>query len=113
VFLVFVIRDALRRRFAFIDTFIGHRGGCHRGDPRAQKSALTVLLFRVVIAVIAAGFYFVTIKEPYVLWLFVAPLPCCSRLASIRYCTSTPIPAGAVPPGIVTKGHPLVPFISA
>ncbi|MGH8246627.1 MAG: hypothetical protein ACREUU_09370, partial [Gammaproteobacteria bacterium] len=107
VFLVFVFATLYDAGFAFIDTFIGRT----TADAVAvtpglkEKRPYRFYYFVAVIAVIAAGSFFVTVKEPYVLWLFVATSAVLLRsIASIQilYANTKFLPE-PFRPGIVIK----------
>jgi hypothetical protein len=107
VFLVFVFATLYDAGFAIIDTFVGRTvADAVAVTPRLQgKRPYRFYYFIVVFAVIAAGFYFVTVKEPYALWLFVATSAVLLRsIAAIQilYMNSKHLP-DPFKPGRITK----------
>jgi hypothetical protein len=107
VFLVFVFATLYDAGFAIIDTFVGRTvADAVAVTPRMQnRRPYRFYYFVVVMAVIAAGFYFVTVKEPYALWLFVATSAVLLRsIAAIQilYMNSRQLP-DPFKPGVITK----------
>jgi hypothetical protein len=107
IFLVFVFATLYDAGFAFIDTFIGRT----TADAVAvtpglrDKRPYRFYYFVIVIAVIALDFYFVTLKEPYALWLFVATSAVLLRsIAAIQilYANTKFLPE-PFRPGMITK----------
>ena len=107
VFLVFVFATLYDAGFAIIDTFIGRTvADAVAVTPGLKdKRSYRFYYFVVVIAIIAGGFYFVTAKEPYALWLFVATSAVFLRsIAAIQilYINSKYLP-DPFKPGRITK----------
>jgi hypothetical protein len=107
VFLVFVFATLYDAGFAIIDTFIGRTvADAVAVTPGLKdKRSYRFYYFVVVIAIIAGGFYFVTAKEPYALWLFVATSAVLLRsIAAIQilYINSKYLP-DPFKPGRITK----------
>ena len=107
VFLVFVFATLYDAGFAIIDTFVGRTvADAVAVTPKLKdRRPYRFYYFIAVIAVIAAGFYFVTAKEPYALWLFVATSAVLLRsIAAIQilYINTRQLP-DPFKPGRITK----------
>jgi hypothetical protein len=107
IFLVFVFATLYDAGFAIIDTFIGRTvADAVSVTPKLKdRHPYRFYYFVVVIAVIVGGSFFVTTKEPYALWLFVATAAVLLRaIASVQilYANSRFLPE-PFRPGIVTK----------
>jgi hypothetical protein len=102
VFLVFLFVTLYDAEFAIYDTFIGRTvTDAIASTPRLRgRHPYRVYYFIVVTVAIAAGFYLVTLGQPYALWLLVAFLAIIMRsiaAAQILYVNKRHLPAAFKP----------------
>jgi hypothetical protein len=107
IFLLFVFATLFDAGFAIIDTFVGRTvaDAISVTPGLRKKRPYRFYYFLVVTIIILAGFYFVTTKEPYVLWLLVATIAVLLRgVASLQilYANSKFLPE-PFRPGLITK----------
>ena len=102
IFLVFLFVTLYDAEFAIYDTFIGRTvTDAIASTPRLRgRHPYRVYYFIVVTVAIAAGFYLVTLGQPYALWLLVAFLAIIMRsiaAAQILYVNKRHLPAAFKP----------------
>jgi hypothetical protein len=102
IFLVFLFVTLYDAEFAIYDTFIGRTvTDAIASTPRLRgRHPYRVYYFIVVTVAIAAGFYLVTLGQPYALWLLVAFLGIIMRsiaAAQILYVNKRHLPAAFKP----------------
>jgi len=107
IYLIFIFATLYDAGFAFLDTFIGRTvSDAIAVTPGLKgKRPYRFYYFLVVILIILADFYFVTLKDPYPLWLFVATSAVLLRgVAAIQilYANSKYLPE-PFRPGLITK----------
>jgi hypothetical protein len=102
IFLVFLFVTLYDAEFAIYDTFIGRTvTNAIASTPRLRgRHPYRVYYFIVVTVAIAAGFYLVTLGQPYAVWLLVAFLAIIMRsiaAAQILYVNKRHLPAAFKP----------------